>query len=84
MLNSCPKFRSCGTRDSLYTDEDMPEEVGKATLIYAYRAFDDVCGTKPKPIQALRCSLTTDHDYIYRYVGEYINGTCYSAFCGMF
>ena len=83
MLNSCPQPFSCGTMFSMWTDEPMPEEVGQQTLTYAYDVHADYCKYRATAIFVIRCSLNTDHDYIYKYHGGYINDTCSSAFCGM-
>ena len=81
MLNTCPKDNSCGASLPMWTDEAMPVEIGKESLIYAYEVAI-LCKIQARAILVMRCSLDTDHDYIYKYQGEYVD-TCSSAFCGM-
>lgn len=83
MLNSCPKYNSCGTLDPWYTDADMPTAVGVPTAISAYEVGSvGDCPGYPQRIEVIRCSWRTDHDLIYKQV-KFGFGTCRDAFCGM-
>ena len=83
MLNSCPKYRSCGAIYPLWSDDEMPDEIGKITVAYAYEVKFSNCRTWIRAMQVMRCSWNTDHDLIYKYIGADINDQCSSAFCGM-
>ena len=88
MLNICPLYISCGTAWPLWTDEEVPEDVLLLATINVYASYYKTgdpsykCKTVTYQAEVIRCSLDTDYDLIYRYIGNYV-GTCNMAFCGM-
>ena len=88
MLNSCPKFQSCGTLNPVWTDGKEPKQVGVSIRTGLYVVLrpvgNNVCRKRPHStwLEVIRCSWDTDHDLIYRLVGYYANN-CHAAFCGM-
>ena len=83
MLNSCPKFESCGTWLPYWTDDPMPQDVGVVSDIQAYGVYKGICDLLTAKVKVMRCSWDTDYDLIYKYVGSYMNLGCTRAFCGM-
>ena len=93
MLNKCPKNHSCGANLPYWTDAAMPSDVGVPTNITVYGSWSDDyssnCKLHTAQVEVMRCSMSTDHDFIYRYTG--VNSryntaypsTCYLAFCGV-
>ena len=82
MLNKCPKFRSCGTKHPLWTDREMPQEVGVETEIKVYGVDARKCKSFSRIVKAIRCSWDTDYDIVFKQVSNF-ERNCYSAFCGM-
>lgn len=85
MLNSCPKVKSCGTYGPYWTDAAMPATVGVSVRVNAYRVFSNDsnhCKSSPLPLEVMRCSWDTNHDFIYRQNTLYSKG-CSRAYCGM-
>ena len=86
MLNKCPRGYSCGTSLPVWTDEPMPTIIGIPTIITAYGSaslnYITKCKIFTTQVEVMRCSLTTDHDLIYRYRGIHVD-SCSTAFCGM-
>ena len=81
MLDSCPKWKSCGTRYPYWTDERMPKAIGIESTVQVYGVRADDCKRVTKIIKVMRCSWDTSHDLIYKQTDD-LNGTCDSAFCG--
>ena len=83
MLDTCPPSNSCGAVDPLWTNDVMPTRVGVVTKIIAYISFGlDDCMGLARDLKAIRCSLRTEHDFVYKYTGFYAS-QCKQAFCGM-
>ena len=82
MLDKCPEYHSCGTGYPYWTDETPPQAVGVTANISSYAVKGDDCKDYGIPLQVMRCSWTSDHDLIYKYVGFY-SSFCLDAFCGM-
>ena len=91
LLNKCPKYRSCGSNVGIWTDEDMPTDIGVSTNVTAYgsasRDYSSNCKYVTIQVEVMRCSLI-DHDFIYRYISNNAYSTkypdsCVFAFCGM-
>ena len=80
LLNRCPEPYSCGTYASLWSDETVPQEVGKVFNISVYSVARAICKHHTWSVQAMRCSLDTPHDIIYKAPGS---SECKVAFCGM-
>ena len=75
----------------MWTDEDMPKDIGVLTGITAYGSvssdYSSFCKYHTIKVEVMRCSLI-DHDFIYRYISNSLYGTkypdsCVFAFCGM-
>ena len=90
LLNQCPKIYSCGGYNAIWTDQPMPKDVGKRTIITAYVSqstdFTTNCKKWGAHVEVIRCSLT-DHDFIYRYMNTAYDmtylATCSFVFCSM-
>ena len=89
MLNTCPPEYSCGVASPIWTDEDAPEDVLSPATITAYVSAYEPGYTAPSDcmynslqVQVMRCSLDTEYDLVYRYIGRYFS-LCYIGFCGM-
>ena len=88
MLNTCPPQYSCGSRVAIWTDEEVPEDVLSAASITVYgstyisHSTPADCLHFTYQVKVMRCSLDTDYDLIYRYIGVY-HTSCEGAFCGM-
>lgn len=82
MLNTCPKYQSCGARWPLWTDEPMPTVVGVRSKIIVYGSSETNCRRKTYTVEVMRCSWDTDHDLIYKQITNSGAG-CQTAFCGM-
>ena len=88
MLNTCPPEKSCGTWYPIWTDEEAPEDVLSPAAINVYASYyqpggvSSWCKYNTHLVEVMRCSLDTDYDLIYRYIGGYIS-SCDAAFCGM-
>ena len=86
LLNTCPKYFSCGTYKPYWSDDVPPAAVGVPATITAYTVYGPHCRYNPAKLQVMRCSLNTPHDLIYKYLSMghhkyYTN--CRYAFCGM-
>ena len=82
MLDSCPKYLSCGTNIPYWTNQRMPQEVGVETAVKVYGVLADNCRWFTASIQVMRCSIKTANDFIYRQTTNY-SYPCGEAFCGM-
>ena len=91
MLNTCLPRLSCGARLPIWTDEDAPDEVLSPATVNVYASSyrhgypQSECKNftfNTYQVQVMRCSLDTDYDLIYRYIGDYYD-ECARAFCGM-
>ena len=82
MLDKCPKFKSCGSYNPLWTDDEMPKNLGVVSNVNVYAVFKDTCKDWELPLQVIRCSWKTNNDFVYRYAGNY-HKYCPQAFCGM-
>ena len=71
----CPLYLSCGTVRAYWTDDDAPTTIGVPATINVYLSVSDDystdCKYTAKLAEVMRCSLSTDHDLIYRYNGTY-------------
>ena len=95
LLNTCPLYRSCGTDWPYWSDDVPPTAVGVPATITAYVSYapdESFCKYDPthlnKKLQVIRCSLSTPHDLIYKYIpsgvgDDVYQDTCSEAFCGM-
>ena len=87
MSNTCSPIYSCGTENPIWTDEEAPEDVVSLAAINvyasAYQSSDPLSNCKQWTfqVQAMRCSLDTGHNLIYRYIGVY-RDNCSGVFCG--
>ena len=75
----------------MWTDEDMPKDIGVTTNVTVYgsilRSSSNGCKTYTIQVDVMRCSLI-DHDFIYRHINNSAHGTkyhtgCAFAFCGV-
>ena len=82
MLDSCPKWRSCGTFYPLWTDEKMPTQIGVVNKIYIYGVWKDDCKWVLREMEVMRCSWDSQNDLIYNRLSADTK-TCSEAFCGM-
>ena len=82
MLNKCPKYRSCGAQNPLWTDRTMPQVVGVETNLKVYAVGKKKCKALTKTIKAMRCSWDTDYDLIFKQTTN-LKGVCFNSFCGM-
>ena len=82
MLNTCPPVLSCGTYHPIWTDEEAPADVFCIATINTYAVDPNECKKFTHEVQVMRCSLDTEYDLIYRFIGEY-RSSCARAFCGM-
>ena len=94
LLNTCPLYLSCGTLAPYWSDDVPPTAVGIPATITAYVSFapNNICKYDPtnynRKLQVMRCSLSTPHDLIYKYIPSGVGidvyqDTCNKAFCGM-
>ena len=94
LLNTCPLRHSCGTWYPYWSDDVPPTAVGVPATIIAYMSatYSDDCKFYPeeysRKLQVMRCSLSTPHDLIYKYIPSGVGrdvykDTCLYAFCGM-
>ena len=82
MLDSCPKWLSCGTVYPYWTDERMPTIVGVEATVLVYGTSRSNCKGYTNKVQVMRCSWDSPNDLIYKYNSRY-TGKCATAFCGM-
>lgn len=82
MLDSCPKWFSCGGRYPYWTDDLMPKAVGEITEVSIYGVVGNDCKHVTQAMEVVRCSWDSPHDFVYRYVGKYYQ-SCSNSFCGM-
>lgn len=86
MLDSCPKPKSCGTENPLWTDDQMPSKVHQDKLIEAHKVVPTSCVRRTIKLWVVRCSHMRN-DFIYFFIPEasgldyYTN--CGIGFCGM-
>ena len=66
LLNSCPPDNSCGTLVGMWSDVNMPGDVGVVAPITVYGSFISNCKMFSKRGSVLKCSLAP-HDYVYKY-----------------
>jgi len=86
MLDSCPAWRSCGGEYSYWSGDKMPTEVGVAKFVKtSYTLESGKCKESVWPMEVIRCSTHSDHDFIYKmyYRNSAANHTCSISFCGM-
>ena len=89
MLDTCPPKYSCGTVFPIWIDKEAPEDVLSPATVNVYSSASTSGPTSSNckyityPVEVMRCSLDTDYDLIYRYIGDYTTQTCARAFCGM-
>ena len=82
MLDSCPKWKSCGTYYPLWTDEKMPTQIGVVNTIYIYGVWKNDCKWVLREISVMRCSWDSPNDLIYNGLGLDTRA-CSEAFCGI-
>ena len=82
MLDSCPKYHSCGTFYPYWTNEMMPKEVGVEATVTVYGVEGDNCQKHWRLVEVMRCSNTTAHDLIYKPFNGF-GSRCLDGFCGM-
>ena len=82
MLNTCPKWLSCGAYYPIWTDEKMPQVVGVESRVPVYGVFRVDCKRYTYQVKVIRCSWDTPHDLIYKQTKDY-SLNCNDAFCGM-
>ena len=89
MLDKCPKVYSCGTAVGIWTDEDMPTDIGISATVTVYGSSNhgNYCKQFTIQVEVMRCSLI-NNDFIYKYTGSNSAVTSYPdicdlAFCGM-
>ena len=81
LLDHCVPDYSCGTAAVMWSNAQMPTQIGVLTRIFGYRSFSSGCQSHDKiDLSVMRCS---DHqyDFIYRYDDS--NSGCNDGFCGM-
>ena len=94
LLTTCPPLYSCGTASPYWSDDVPPTAVGVPATITAHTSFASKHHSKHKSkqynrkLQVMRCSLSTPHDFIYKYIPSGVGrdvyrDTCWYAFCGM-
>ena len=87
MLDSCAPIYSCGSLYPLWTDDEMPQDIGVETTVRAYRTSSSPCEYNyyqySGSLHVVRCSWDTKHDLVYKFVPSSYSSTCYYAFCGM-
>ena len=94
LLDTCPPLYSCGALVPYWSDDVPPTEVGVPSTITAYLSFAPSASCKYNPrkynrkLQVIRCSLSTPHDLIYKYIPSGVGddvyiSKCSMAFCGM-
>ena len=82
MLDSCPKWKSCGTLTPFWTDERMPKAIGVETMVEVYGVREDNCRYYTKNIKVIRCTWDTSYDFIYKKTDDALTN-CNQAFCSM-
>ncbi|KAF6016429.1 hypothetical protein EB796_025270 [Bugula neritina] len=84
LLDSCPKYKSCGSLYPLWSDEPMPTKVGVVSTIKMYAVVGNNCKKAALDLQVMRCS-PRKNDYIYVTAKPSVkkNYKCSDAFCGM-
>ncbi|XP_067944629.1 oncoprotein-induced transcript 3 protein-like [Watersipora subatra] len=80
MLDSCPAAYSCGSHIGMWSDDNMPTEIGKSMSAKAYISWNSNCRNGYYPMTVIRCSYKTPNDFIYRIEQSF---GCSLAFCGM-
>ena len=82
MLDSCPKWLSCGAAVSYWTNHTASKTIGVETTVKAYGISGTNCTTYTEEIKVIRCSWDTDFDLIYKQ-SKSTPFTCVQGFCGM-
>lgn len=78
IMDTCPPSYSCHSRYSIWSDAPMPTVIGQSKNINVYFSYNN-CKRESRTASVMRCS-TQPHDYIYKYLGDYIGS---GAFCSM-
>ncbi|XP_067940137.1 uromodulin-like [Watersipora subatra] len=81
MLDSAPKYESCGSLWPYWTDAEMPTDVGVVKRVEAFGVQDQFPKAYSSQIEVMRCS-EAKNDFIYRHTGPYYD-MCQSTYCGM-
>ena len=79
LLNSCPPDNSCGTLVGMWSDVNMPGDVGVVAHITVYGLLISDCRLFQKNASVMKCSLSPN-DYVYKYDDDV---ECDLGFCGM-
>ncbi|XP_067930476.1 oncoprotein-induced transcript 3 protein-like [Watersipora subatra] len=81
--DSCSPAYSCGSHGGIWTDADMPTDVGETLQVELYGSWSGDCSWYPfeaaYPLTVQRC--TSAGDFVYKIDG--LTG-CYHSVCGMF
>ena len=81
MLDRCPPAESCGTYMPLWTDIQLPDNVGGRAEGQFYVSYDGHCKHMTHNLSVIRCSEEpADVVYLHHYAPR---GDCWAAFCGM-
>ena len=86
ILNTCPQYKSCGTRYAYWTDEPMPQEIGVVATVTLHSTdsyYVSSCKYHNTKILVMRCSWKTPYDFIYKLAKTYTQDSCSAAICGM-
>ena len=83
MLDSCPKWKSCGTEYPFWTDERMPRAVGVEVTVKVYGVYRDNCRRYSEMLKVMRCSRKRPNDLIYKQTRNYRASVCSEAYCSM-
>ena len=81
MANTCPKMHSCGTINPIWSDEEPPPDALIISNMLAYLVDWNNCRSQTLALEVMRCSLESEYDLIYKYLGPYQPQNCASAFC---
>ncbi|XP_067930313.1 uncharacterized protein [Watersipora subatra] len=82
LLDTCPPWKTCGTNYPIWSDAELPTQVGVASTIFVYVREQYDCRDQAKKALVIRCSWDTDNDLIYKYDSTKYS-TCSIGFCGM-
>lgn len=84
LSDTCPKGRSCGGFNGLWSDDDMPKLVGFPERFNGYALDMDsgFCRGQTLEMEVVRCSWDNESDMVYRFLGPHVD-TCTDSFCGM-
>jgi len=81
LLDSCPPMYSCGAYVGLWSDAQMPSDIGVVTAFTASGSYTGGCNQYPRRASVMKCSNAAS-DFVYRY-DDPDSSTCYVGFCGM-